>query len=137
VIEAEIESAARPFADSAARAKVASILAGSGTFTSLVAPAMQAQAEATARVQAQLRCLRVLNAVLRLEQSNANTDPTLAKLDLPLDATTDPYNGQPLQLRKSTDGWVVYSVGRKLKDGGGGNLGGAADQDVGIGPIKR
>jgi len=104
-----------------------------GTFTRLSVPSIVATLEAKRRGQAQLRCLRILNAAIAAEQSGSG-EPTLASLNLPAEATTDPYNGQPLHLKKTPQGWVVYSVGRKLTDDGGVNLGYQFDQNVGLAP---
>jgi len=57
----------------------------------------------------------------------------LADLGLPNEATTDPFNGEPLILKKTTEGWLIYSLGSNLKDDGG-KLD-AQGTDVGLGPI--
>ena len=59
--------------------------------------------------------------------------PALSDLGLPPAATTDPFSGEPLQLKKLPEGWLVYSVGTNLVDDGG-----ELDefQDVGAGPIR-
>jgi hypothetical protein len=49
----------------------------------------------------------------------------------------DPYNGQPMRLKATPDGWVVYSVGTNGRDDGGSNVGAPLDPDVGLGPVKR
>ena len=63
----------------------------------------------------------------------ANADSVdLRKLGLPADATIDPFTEQPLFIRKTELGWLIYSVGFDLKDNGG-----DVDQrDVGIAPLK-
>jgi hypothetical protein len=82
--------------------------------------------------RAWIRCLRVLNALQgRAEQGVAQ--PRLSELGLPAAATTDPYTGKPLHLKKTPDGWLVYSVGKNLKDDGGDV---SEARDVGVGPIR-
>jgi hypothetical protein len=89
--------------------------------------------DADVRLLAQFRALRVLNALLAREEAGAADDPTLADLELPADATTDPFNERPLQLKKLPTGWLIYSVGQNLTDDGG-DL--ANHRDVGVGPPK-
>ena len=40
--------------------------------------------------------------------------PKLTDLGLPAQATIDPFNGEPLHVKKRPEGWMVYSVGRNL-----------------------
>ena len=57
-----------------------------------------------------------------------------AKLGLPRETTIDPYNGEPLHVKKLPAGWQVYSVGMDLTDNSGTF---AKVTDVGVGPIKN
>ena len=85
------------------------------------------------RTRALLRCLRVLNALQgRLETTGAET-AALSELGLPTEITLDPFTGQPLQVKKTDRGWLIYSVGRDLKDDGG-----SLDdwKDYGVGPER-
>jgi hypothetical protein len=50
---------------------------------------------------------------------NGRESNGLAELDLPQQATIDPYSGQPLQLKPTGDGWVIYSVMDNGIDDGG------------------
>jgi tetratricopeptide (TPR) repeat protein len=97
----------------------------------LVVPALDAARQAADRCRAQMRCLRILNTVTRLEQRGAAVTG-LADLGLSEDETTDPFTGQPLWMKKLPDGWVIYSVGKDLKDDGG-----KVDDltDFGLGPV--
>jgi hypothetical protein len=128
-IDAAIASV--PYFDRRGQAKFTEIVDNSGVLTRLVAPAIQAWLEANCRVAAEMRCLRVLNAVTRGESANERPEPKLEDLGLPRGVTVDPYNGQPLHLKKLPEGWLVYSVGRDLKDDGG-KL--TDNIDVGLGP---
>jgi hypothetical protein len=96
-----------------------------------VLPAVQAAREATERNRATMRCLRILNAVTRLEQQGVQVKG-LGDLQLPDLETIDPFTGKPLLMKKSPDGWVIYSAGKDLKDDGGqvDNL-----SDFGLGPV--
>ena len=62
-----------------------------------------------------------------------HSEPKLAELGLAPNATRDPFTGKPLRLRKTADGWLVYSVGENLRDDGG-HLG--RYPDVGVGPNR-
>jgi hypothetical protein len=84
----------------------------------LVVPAIDAARQAADRCRANMRCLRVLNAVTRLEQRGAAVTG-LADLGLSEEETTDPFTGQSLLMKRLPDGWVIYSVGKDLKDDGG------------------
>ena len=78
-----------------------------------------------------VRCLRVLNALKRREQGGNTDEPQLDGLGLPSEVTIDPFTGEPLKMLKLESGWVIYSVGRDLKDEGGKiNL----FRDIGLGP---
>ena len=95
----------------------------------LLTSALFATRYAHDRGTAQLRCLRVLNALQRKSGEQA-----LADLGLPTSATTDPFNGQPLHIKKLAGGWLVYSVGKDLTDDGG-KL--ENYTDVGLGPLEK
>ena len=60
--------------------------------------------------------------------------PNLRDLGLPAEATIDPFNSQPLHVKKLPKGWMVYSVGINLVNDGG-ILDGVTD--LGAGPIRR
>ena len=99
--------------------------------TDLVLPAIRGAREATERNRATMRCLRTLNAVTRLEQQGVEVTG-LVDLKLPEGETIDPFTGKPLLMKKLPDGWVIYSVGKDLKDDGGRV---DEDADVGLGPV--
>ncbi len=61
------------------------------------------------------------------------TVPDLTTFGLPAEATVDPFNGQPLRVKRDPRGWVVYSVGPNGKDDGG-RFENAAD--IGVGPVE-
>jgi hypothetical protein len=128
-----IENADRPFGDAQAKSERSAILDHAGPLTKLLAPAIQATNEAVTRNESQVRCLRVVNALLARDEGKA-TDAQLSDLGLPADATTDPFNDKPLNLKRTDEGWIIYSVGKNLKDDGG-----QLDEDltdVGYGPVK-
>jgi hypothetical protein len=87
--------------------------------------------EAVNRTRAKGRALRVLNALQARVPPESKEAPKLSDLALPPEAITDPYSGKPLRVKRLPSGWVVYAVGRDLKDDGG-----KVDQitDVGFGP---
>ena len=59
--------------------------------------------------------------------------PKLTDLGLPAEATIDPFNGEPLHVKKLPEGWMVYSVGNNRVDDGG-TLDGKTD--IGAGPLR-
>ena len=54
-------------------------------------------------------------------------------MNLPGAATIDPYSGQPLKLKHTADGWIVYSVMHNGIDDGGDFKG---LKDYGVAPRK-
>ncbi|HTU26311.1 MAG TPA: hypothetical protein VMF30_12980, partial [Pirellulales bacterium] len=107
-----------------------------GWLATIMLPAPQMQHLALLRTEASLRALRVLNALLDRESSNGGAVPALADLGLPADATTDPFNDEPLHLKRTPEGWLIYSVGPDLTDDGGDLAARKNSQpkDVGLGP---
>jgi hypothetical protein len=75
--------------------------------------------DTTVRTQALARCLRVINALQARVPPGSDAVPKLSELGLPAEATTDPFTGKPLVVKKLADGWLVYSVGEDLEDSGG------------------
>ena len=78
-----------------------------------------------------IRCLRVLNALQLKADLPAKEPPKLSDLGLAPEVTTDPFDGQPLRIKKLPQGWLIYSVGPNRIDDGG-VLDGRTD--VGLGP---
>lgn len=101
--------------------------------TQLAQPAILRAREARDNLLAEIRCLRVLNALQALDQEGGAAEPKLTELGLPVEATLDPFTGEALKLKKLPDGWLIYAVGSDLVDGGG-----DFDQrrDVGVGPLQ-
>ncbi len=100
---------------------------------SLLFPALKAAYNAVARVKAEIRSLRVLNALQTHVAAGSDAVPKLTDLDLPAEAITDPFNGEPLHVKKTPQGWLVYSVGPNLQDDGG-KVDDPNNGDVGVGP---
>ncbi len=88
------------------------IVDDTGMTAAMILPAIEQSRGASNRVLAQVRALRIINA---LQGSMAN-EPTLESLDLPKTTKIDPYSGDPMIVFKSESGWTVYSIGRNLKD---------------------
>ncbi len=103
-----------------------------GIMASLLFPALKAAYEGVARIKAYIRCLRVLNALQTHVAAGSDAAPKLTDLGLPAETITDPFNGEPLHVKKTPQGWLVYSVGRNLRDDGGKLE--DPDGDVGVGP---
>ena len=85
------------------------------------------------RTGAMSRSLRVLNAI-QARSVDAKVGAGSQRSRPASEATIDPFNGQPLHLKKGPEGWMVYSVGPDLKDDGG-VLDGKTD--IGAGPIRK
>ena len=103
-------------------------------FGQLLLPALQAGETAADRVEAEIRVLRVLNALGRRADPQKAPLPDLSDLGLPATATTDPFSGKPLIVKKVEGGWLVYSVGENKIDDGG-KL--EQDDDTGENPRHR
>jgi len=104
------------------------------TLASLLEPALNSAREAAERTRAVSRALRVLNALQARGPAARDREPKVGELDLPAQATVDPFSGEPLLMKRLPEGWMVYSVGSNLIDDGG-DLNQRAD--VGVGPIAR
>jgi hypothetical protein len=133
-----IDQARKPYSEVSARKnQEATRRGGSNPFATLVTllePSLVACREPAECVRAMSRCLRVLNALQSRVATTSPQLPNLADLGLPLGATIDPYNGEPLHLTKTPTGYLVYSVGRNLVDDGG-KLDGVTD--IGAGPKSK
>jgi hypothetical protein len=99
----------------------------------LMEPAVQAAFEANARWLAQLRALRIDNALCEFAETNGHDASGLEGLKLSQAATLDPYSGQPLKLKRIPAGWIVYSVMENGIDDGGDFT---ALKDFGVGPAN-
>lgn len=103
-----------------------------GVMAVLLEPAMDATREAAEQARAVSRSLRVLNALQARGVEQVPAD--LASLGLPPNAIIDPFDGEPLRVKKAPDGWLVYSVGkgRRAEEG---MLNGR--RIYGVGPIEE
>jgi len=98
----------------------------------MLEPAMQSTREAAERTRAISRSLRVLNAIQAHELDEVPDN--LSGLGLPEEATIDPFNGEPLRVKKLPNGWLVYSAGKDQSDDDG-MWGGK--RLFGVGPIEE
>lgn len=92
---------------------------GNGVLADMLLPALRAGCEANARNLALLRSLRIYNKLRQYAEANGHEAKSLADLDLPNEATIDPYTGEPLKLKHIDEGWIVYSVAENGADDGG------------------
>ena len=99
----------------------------------LLFPAFKAAYVAVTRTRAEIRSLRVLNALQTHVPAGSNETPKLSELGLPAETITDPFTGEPLHVKKTPQGWLVYSVGPNFQDDGG-KLDDPSNGDVGVGP---
>ena len=90
-----------------------------GVMADLLIPAQQASYEAEARITATMRALRIYNALRQFAEEHGREAEGIEVLMLPKAALIDPYSGQPLKLKPTDAGWVIYSVmGNRVDDGG-------------------
>jgi hypothetical protein len=82
------------------------------------------------RTVARVRCLRVLNALA----SRGDFDADIFSLGIPKESLVDPFNGEPLRIKRTPNGPIVYSVGDDLTDNDG-NMNAPPQIDVGTAPI--
>lgn len=101
-----------------------------GMVTREIAPSITPSLTSLARVQAELRCLRVLNQLMA-QDPDGSKGLTIDQLGLPADAILDPFDGNRLLVKHTAEGWTVYSVGQNYQDDDG-----KLDDlsDVGLGP---
>ncbi len=72
-----------------------------------------------ARNQVMLRAIRDFQRAGRIPRHTRPRGGGLVDLDLPREATIDPYSGEPLKLKQTDDGWLIYSVMQNGVDDGG------------------
>ena len=99
----------------------------------LVLAAVHKARDAAERTRAVVRCLRILNALQQAGIKPKNGEPKLADLQLPEQATKDPFTGKALHVKVVDGEWLIYTVGPDLKDDGG-DL--ANHKDFGVGPLS-
>jgi hypothetical protein len=104
-----------------------SILAG------LLIPVFDAAFLGVARTRAVIRSLRVFAALQTHVPAGSREEPKLTALGLPASTITDPFTGDPLRVKYTPRGWVVYSVGQNLQDDVG-KIDDPVQGDVGVGP---
>jgi len=106
------------------------------TLGELLKPALRGALISTYRIQACVRAVRIINALQVKVPADSNKIPTMAELGLPDEVGVDPFNGKPMIIKKLPKGWLVYSVGKNLKDDGGifDTSGENRLPDVGFGP---
>ena len=128
-----IATADRPLDDGHVRDEFARVSREAGFLTRTIVSSIEHARESRCRIETFLHALRVLNAIQAREQAGDESEPQLDKLGLPVEATLDPVNGEPLQIRRTPQGWLIYGVGANLTDDGG-QL--EDDLDVGVGPSE-
>jgi hypothetical protein len=105
--------------------------ANSGPFRQQVVSGIDKTYIAANRMAAQLRCLRILNALRAYSQQHGREATALDELGLSKSTIVDPFSGQPLKFRLAAKGWIVYSVMTNGIDDSG-NFTGL--NDYGVGP---
>jgi len=119
LIEANIRTAPAPYSAHQGTLIPPQSNAPDYRFAMLVQPTLEATRDAFERTRARMRAIRVLMAIVTRDDPDAPAPADLTDFGLPKDATIDPFNSQPLRVKPTSQGWVVYSVGRDLVDNGG------------------
>ncbi|QDT71090.1 hypothetical protein [Lacipirellula limnantheis] len=104
-----------------------------GAMASLLAPSFKAHFDLVHRTSATLRSLRVLSALQQYAIEHGREPVGTSDLNLPAADTIDPFSGQPLIVKPTAAGWLVYSVGMNGFDDGGEFT---TPKDFGVGPSK-
>jgi hypothetical protein len=128
----KIAQQAKPFSETKQEINV---VCAKNSWSQLLLPAIASTYKTDMRSTALIRCFRVLNAIQAHELDGGDAVPKLEELGLPPETTLDPFNGEPLHVKKLPEGWLVYSVGENGKDDGG-KWDDMVKGDVGIGPCK-
>jgi hypothetical protein len=106
---------------------------GHGVLADLAIPALDAAYQSNARNLALVRSLRIFNALRLHAEENGHEAQGLNDLPLPKEATIDPFSGEPLKLKHTDDGWIVYSVMENGVDDDGDFIG---LKDYGVAPPR-
>jgi hypothetical protein len=106
---------------------------GDGVLADLLMPALKAAFQADARDLATLRSLRIFNALRQYAEQKGHEARGLEDLSLPKEATIDPFSGEPIKLKHTDDGWIIYSVMDNGVDDGGDFIG---MKDFGLAPPR-
>jgi hypothetical protein len=130
---AELELLAKFIAMTSAPGPYSEVKYKQSDMAASLGPVLKAQFEGVTRVKALICSLRVLNALQSHVTAGSNEVPKLTDLGLPAEAITDPFTGTPLHVKKTPQGWLVYSVGPNLQDDGG-KIDDPTNGDVGVGP---
>jgi hypothetical protein len=120
--DVEIKAVGRPWLEmhhEVGRRQVPQEPSGYGVLADLLIPATQAAYDADARTTATLRALRIFNALTQYRDEHGREASGLDDLSLPKEATIDPFSGEPLLLKHTDDGWIIYSVMTNGVDDGG------------------
>ena len=104
-----------------------------GVLADLLEPALKAWVMADQRATALSRSMRIYNALRQYADEHGHEASGLQDLNLPPDATLDPFSEEPLKLKHMEDGWFIYSVGTDGDDDGG-DL--KESKDYGLAPAK-
>jgi hypothetical protein len=92
-----------------------------GSLAMVLVPWIRDYSQACRLHHATVRCLSTALAVERYRRAQGRWPDSLEPLAglLPPSLAVDPYNGQPLHLKRLADGLVIYSVGPDGIDNGG------------------
>jgi hypothetical protein len=132
--DVQLDLASKPWVDVHAQVAQENGLVDSkhGPIAGTLGPAIQSLFEAEARNISLLRALRIFNAATRFRAEKGHEASGLDELAMPKDATIDPFSGQPLKMKLTKEGWIIYSVMTNGVDDGG-NFKGL--KDAGVAPL--
>lgn len=105
-----------------------------GILGTLLGPGLGAAYSAHSRNLANVRSLRIASALARYRQEHGREASGLDDLSLSRETTLDPFSGEPLKLKRTDDGWLIYTVMQNGID----DDGDFTDQkDYGFAPRKK
>lgn len=100
-------------------------------YVGLMGAGLEPVFKAANRATAELRALRILNALNSYARKHGRQTSELNDLSLPQPVVIDPFTGQPLILKRTDKGWIVYPLMDDIVDDGGDFK---DYRDYGIGP---
>lgn len=108
-----------------------------GTMGELSMPGLLAAYSAYNRNLANIRSMRIASGLARYRQEHGREASGLDELALSKEATMDPFSGEPLKIKRTDGGWVIYTVMQNGVDDGGEYNDDEDKDDHGLAPRKH
>lgn len=107
-----------------------------GILGELLSPALGAAYVAHSRNLAKIRATRIASALSRYRHEHGREASDLNDLALAKEVVMDPFTGEPLKLKHTPDGWLIYTVMQNGVDDGGEFNEAQKKDDQGFAPRK-